>query len=247
MGTTDWYADWFNSSYYHILYDYRDEQEATEFIQRLITKLKPNKKSSMLDVACGMGRHSKVLAELGFDVIGIDLSENSIIEAKKSEEENLHFFTHDMRLPFFVNYFDFVFNFFTSFGYFKTNREHNNAIRTIAQGLKLNGTLIIDFLNVQYTEKKFIPHFVKQVDHILFEIKKWQDEKHFYKEIKVFENELYTKIKHTERVAKFTLTDFEEMFSKQGLQIKEVYGNYDLDSYNINNSPRLIIEAIKTY
>lgn len=245
MAATDWYTDWFNSPYYHLLYDHRDEQEATEFIYRLIKKLHPIENSKMLDVACGMGRHSKVLAELGFDVVGIDLSENSIIEAKKSEQDNLHFFTHDMRLPFFINYFDFVFNFFTSFGYFKTNREHNNAIRTIAQGLKQNGTVIIDFLNVDYTEKNIEPHFVKQVEHTLFEIKKWQDEKHFYKEIKIFENNLFTGVQHIERVAKFYLADFEKMFSKHDIQIKEVYGNYNLDSYALNNSPRLIIEAIK--
>ncbi len=245
MKSTDWYADWFNSPYYHLLYDHRDEQEATEFILRLINKLNAPLNSCMLDVACGMGRHSKVLAEFGFDVIGIDLSENSIIEAKKSEKENLHFYTHDMRLPFFVNYFDYVFNFFTSFGYFKTNREHLNAIRTISQSLKPNGTIIIDYLNVAYTQNNLNSHFVKQVDHVLFEIKKWHDEKHFYKEIKVFENKIYTGITHTERVAQFTIEDFEKMFSNFGIQIQQVYGTYFLDAYDYNNSPRLIIEATK--
>ncbi len=90
----------------------------------------------MLDIGCGKGRHSVQLASKGFDVTGIDLSEHSITKAKKKENDHLHFFVHDMRLPFWINYFDYAFNFFTSFGYFKTRREHDNAIRTVAQSLK---------------------------------------------------------------------------------------------------------------
>lgn len=54
----------------------------------------------MLDVACGKGRHSKTLASLGFQTTGIDISEDSINIAKLFEKENLDFFVHDMRLPF---------------------------------------------------------------------------------------------------------------------------------------------------
>lgn len=246
MNLNNWYEDWFNSPYYHLLYDHRDEQEATVFIHRLIKKLNPPKYSYMLDVACGKGRHSKVLADLGFNVVGIDLSENSITEANKNKHENLQFFKHDMRLPFFINYFDFVFNFFTSFGYFNTIREHENALRTISQSLKPNGTVIIDFLNVENTKSEFQSHFIKQVDDVLFEIKKWQDNLHFFKEIKVFENSRYTGITYTERVAKFKLNDFEAMFSKFGITINQVYGNYNLDSFNEKKSQRLIIEAKKS-
>ncbi len=87
----------------------------------------------MLDVACGRGRHSRILASKGFVVTGIDISFDSIAFAKQFENENLDFYQHDMRLPFRVNYFDYAFNFFTSFGYFKTRREHDDAIRTIAK------------------------------------------------------------------------------------------------------------------
>ena len=126
-----WFKNWFNSPYYHQLYFNRDEAEAAKFIDKLINYLNPTAGSLMLDVACGKGRHAIHLAEKGFDVTGIDLSEDSIKEALLSENEKLHFFLHDMRLPFYINYFDYAFNFFTSFGYFSTQREHDNAIRTI--------------------------------------------------------------------------------------------------------------------
>jgi len=86
-----WFKDWFNSHYYHLLYQNRDEQEALDFIQKLIAHLNPMPAAKMLDVACGKGRHSKALADYGFDVTGIDLSEESIAEAKEQEADNLHF------------------------------------------------------------------------------------------------------------------------------------------------------------
>src|SRR5580765_1857168 len=134
-----WFKDWFNSPYYHQLYFKRDVNEAAAFVDKLIDYLKPAPGSTMLDVACGKGRHSIQLAGKGFDVTGIDLSEDSINEALKHETENLHFYRHDMRLPFWINYFNYAFNFFTSFGYFRTRRENDDAIRTIAQSIKSKG------------------------------------------------------------------------------------------------------------
>ncbi len=240
-----WYKDWFNSSYYHLLYFKRDEKEAAAFIDKLIDKLNPSKGLRMLDVACGKGRHSIHLANKGFDVTGIDLSEDSIAEALHNEKENLHFYQHDMRLPFWINYFNYAFNFFTSFGYFATRREHDNAIRTIAQTLKPGGTLVIDFLNVHFAEDHLIHKTEKQIDSINFIITKWFDEDFFYKKIVVEDEANEVPFEYTEKVAKFSLGDFTEMLAYQHLQIQEVYGDYNLGSYDIKKSPRLIMIAKK--
>ena len=82
MADKAWFKDWFNSPYYHLLYQHRDENEAEQFIKTLIGYLQPAKGATMLDIACGKGRHSMALAEMGFDVTGNDLSEASISEAK---------------------------------------------------------------------------------------------------------------------------------------------------------------------
>src|SRR5215218_6106463 len=95
---SQWFKQWFDSPYYHQLYFNRDEQEAAAFINRLIDKLQPAPGSFMLDVGCGRGRHSRILAARNFDVTGIDLSVASINFANQYESENLHFFQHDMRL-----------------------------------------------------------------------------------------------------------------------------------------------------
>jgi SAM-dependent methyltransferase len=246
MPDKSWYKDWFDSQYYHLLYQNRDETEANNFIATLINYLNPVKNCRMLDVACGKGRHSKALEDMGFDVTGIDLSFASIDEAKLFEDEHLHFYRHDMRLPFWINYFDYAFNFFTSFGYFKTKREHDNSIRTIAQSLQPNGIFVIDYLNVHYAEDHLEKTSTITVDGINFQISKWHDEDHFYKQIQIADTKTKTP-KHlfTEKVAKFSLGDFTDMLAYQDMQIQEVFGDYQLGRYDVRKSPRMIMVAKK--
>jgi SAM-dependent methyltransferase len=246
MPDKSWYKDWFNSHYYHLLYQHRDEEEAMAFIQTLIGYLQPACGVRMLDVACGKGRHSKALADMGFDVTGIDLSEASIAEARTQESDNLHFYQHDMRLPFWVNYYDYAFNFFTSFGYFRTRREHDNAIRTITQSLKHEGVFVIDYLNVHYVEDRLEKSFIATIEDVAFHITKWQDEEHFFKQIQITDASNKTpRHLYTERVAKFSLGDFTDMLSYQDMQVQEVFGDYQLGHYDVRKSPRMIIVAKK--
>ncbi|MCW5916371.1 MAG: class I SAM-dependent methyltransferase [Ferruginibacter sp.] len=241
----DWFRNWFNSPYYYQLYANRNEKEASEFIHTLIHYLKPNQGAKMLDAACGKGRHSIQLAEMGYDVTGIDLSENSISEAKKSENANLEFYVHDMRLPFRINFFDYVFNFFTSFGYFQSQRENDAVIRTMASALKPNGFLIIDYLNVHYAKRHIEPDYKKKVGDINFKVSKWQDDTHFYKKIIVEDPHAGAPLIYSEKVAKFSLGDFTDMLAYRGLQIKEIFGDYQLNPYSLYQSPRLILLAEK--
>ncbi len=243
--TANWFTEWFNAPYYHQLYFERDETEAAAFIDRLVTYLKPPAGSRMLDVACGKGRHSRFLAEKGFDVSGIDISPDSISYALQFEQDNLHFFVHDMRLPFYINYFRYVFNFFTSFGYFRTEREHYDAIRTMAQSLDTGGVLVLDYLNVHYAEDHLVHKEEKQQGAVTYFITKWFDETHFYKKIVIEDEALEEPLEFTEKVAKFSLGDFNDMFAFHHLQVEEVFGDYFLGPYDVKKSPRLIMVARK--
>jgi SAM-dependent methyltransferase len=241
----EWYKEWFNSAFYHQLYFNRDEKEAQQFIDRLLSYLQPVAESRMLDVGCGRGRHARYLASKGFDVTGSDLSFNSIDYAKQYEAENLHFYQHDMRLPFWMNYFDFAFNFFTSFGYFATRREHDDAIRTISQSLKPGGVFLLDYLNVHYAEDHLVHNEVKQVNGTEYEIHRWHDAAHFYKRITISDASLEKPLEFTEKVAKFSLGDFTDMLSFQKMQVEQVFGDYQLNSYHVRSTPRLIVLAKK--
>ena len=245
MSEQAWYKDWFNSPFYHKLYFERDEKEADAFILKLIDHLEPLPGSYMLDVACGRGRHSRILAKKGFVVTGIDISFDSIAFAKKFENESLEFYQHDMRLPFRVNYYNYVFNFFTSFGYFKTRREHDDAIRTIANGLRSNGVFVIDYLNVHFSEDHLIYNEEKTINGTNYEIHRWHDETHFYKKMIIHDPLLLHPVDFTEKVSKFSFGDFNDMLSYHGLQVQEIFGDYQLGRYDVRTKPRLIIVAKK--
>lgn len=240
-----WFEEWFDTPYYHELYAGRDSQEASAFVDQLIQYLKPAPGSVMLDVACGSGRHAIELADKGFDVTGIDLSQQSIEQALAHQHEHLHFYVHDMRLPFRINYYHYAFNFFTSFGYFRTQREHDNAIRTIAQSLQKNGMFVMDYLNVHYAEDHLQHQSEQMINGNQYLVSKWFDESHFYKKISIESEGMDLPLVFTEKVAKFSLGDFTDMFSYQGLQIREVFGDYNFARYDIRQSPRLIMIAEK--
>ncbi|CAL1520074.1 class I SAM-dependent methyltransferase [Chitinophaga sp. MM2321] len=241
-----WFEDWFNSPYYHLLYNNRDEREAAAFIDKLLAYLHPPKDAEMLDVACGKGRHAKYLADKGYDVTGIDLSIESINVAKKMENAHLSFFQHDMRLPFRVNYFDVVLNFFTSFGYFESQRDNDNALRTLKNALKPGGRLVLDYLNSNYVAAHLVVDEVKEKDQVVFDIHRQYINKKFIKEINILDKEKMRRATFTESVNAFVREDFEKMFAKQGLIITEIFGDYHFNSYDEQRSPRLIIIATKS-
>lgn len=238
-----WYKDWFSSPYYHKLYFERDDREAESFIRSLLSHLDPPAGARILDVACGRGRHSRILASMGYQVTGIDISAASIAEARQYETGNLEFFIHDMRLPFRVNYYDFAFNFFTSFGYFRTRREHDDSIRTISRSLKPKGVLVIDYLNVHFAEEHLVSEENRTIGDTLYTIRRWNDETHFYKKIIITDEAIGKPVEFTEKVAKFSLGDFTDMLGYQGLQVEEVFGDYRLGNYDVRKTPRLILVA----
>lgn len=241
MVVKEWYQQWFSSPFYHKLYFERDEADARKMIQNLLQHLKPPTGSRMLDVACGKGRHSILLAQGGYDVTGIDISAESIQQAQQHEGERLHFYVHDMRRSFFINYFHYAFNFFTSFGYFDTRREHDDAMRTIAASLQQGGVVLFDYLNVHYVEEKLVHNEIKTIGDTVYEIHRWHNDTHFFKRIIVTDRTLDTPMQTTEKVAKFSLGDFTEMLAYQKIQITEVFGDYDLNPYDVRKTPRMII------
>ncbi|RPE09490.1 class I SAM-dependent methyltransferase [Chitinophaga lutea] len=243
--TKQWFKDWFNSPYYHLLYSNRDEKEAASFIDKLVDYLHPSPGATMLDVACGKGRHAKYLADKGYNVTGIDLSEESIAAARKLENDHLSFFQHDMRLPFRINYFDVVFNFFTSFGYFESRHENENALRTLANSLKPGGRLVLDYLNSVYVAAHLVVDEVKEKDNVVFDIRREMARGKFLKQINILDKKQLLRHEYTESVSAFSRTDFEEMFAMQGMEITDVFGDYHFNAFDEQHSPRLVMIAQK--
>jgi len=240
-----WFKQWFDSSFYHQLYANRDENEAAAFIDELVNELAPTVHSKMLDLGCGSGRHSKYLASKGFDVTGIDLASSSIRQAKRWENGKLRFYRHDMRVPFGRSVFDLVFNFFTSFGYFDDPSEDHQVINNIYSALTPGGMLVMDYINPVPAERKLVANEEKEIDGIIYNISRWTNGTHFFKKIRIENMAMGEPVEHIERVKKFSVDDFQNLFTANGLQLKKLYGDYCLNEYDIESSPRLILIAEK--
>jgi SAM-dependent methyltransferase len=241
-----WFVSWFASIHYHKLYAYRDDREAAGFIDELIQRLRPANGSIVLDLGCGTGRHSKYLASKGFRVKGVDLAASSIKRAKQFQEPGLQFFRHDMRVPFGKNAIDYVFNFFTSFGYFEDPAEHQIVVRNIADSLKPGGRLVLDYLNVGYAEARTTSKEVRIIDGVTYRMTRWSDASHLFKRIAIEDSHEEEAGEYIERVAKFSVQDFCRMFSACGLSLDAVWGDYRLTPYERDASPRMILIARKT-
>jgi cyclopropane fatty-acyl-phospholipid synthase-like methyltransferase len=235
----NWFESWFDSKYYPILYANRDQSEAALFIDRLVDFLKVKPNSSVLDLACGKGRHSIHLHSKGLDVMGIDLSPNSIAEAKKSATSGLDFSIEDMRTFDLHRKFDFVFNLFTSFGYFNHQDENLNVLKRVFHHLNDGGTMVLDYFNATKVEKALIPHDVKKAGGIDFEVSKQVKDGCIYKQIHFVDGE--KEFTFTEQVQLLHLSDFIRLFESAGFKVNHTFGNYLLEPFNVESSDRLIL------
>lgn len=239
----EWFAEWFDSPFYHILYKHRDTTEAKDFLTLMLDYLQLEPQSKVLDLACGSGRHSVFLYGQGFKVMGYDLSVNSIRSANNYSKNGLRFSVQDMRMPFPDTNFDFVFNLFTSFGYFNSIDENIKVLQNINESLKPKGGLVIDYLNTGRVMANFGTEETTTIDGIEFQIKKEIVQKQFVKTIEFNANG--RPYHYTEKVSAFGLPEFWDMLDKAGFDVRQTFGDYKLGPYNNANADRLIIVAYK--
>jgi len=233
-----WYASWFDTHFYHILYKDRDHSEAQLFMDNLTEYLNIPEHGKILDLACGKGRHSMYLNSLGYQVVGVDLSENSISYARQFENETLHFDVHDMCKPYGKT-FDAVFNLFTSFGYFENEDDNLKTITSIKKNLNEYGFGVIDFMNSDFVIKNLVEQDIKTVEGIDFHQKRHVEDGYIVKTITfTVKNKDY---RFQERVKALTLKDFEVLFEKAGVYLLDAFGDYKLNAFHKNTSERLVM------
>ncbi|MFM2047488.1 MAG: hypothetical protein RI955_34, partial [Bacteroidota bacterium] len=159
------------------------------------------------------------------------------------ETNTLHFYEHDMRKILTANSYDYVFSFFTSMGYFDKPSDDTKQFKAMSSALKQGGSLIIDFLNTEKSKLNIVRHRMIQKEHITFNIESYFENGFFNKITSIIDGN--QSFKSHEKVKGFLLTDFEVLLHQQGLKIINVFGNYNLDKFDIHSSDRLIIHAKK--
>ena len=233
--------DWFDSDYYHVLYKNRDYSEARNFIDNIVEYIDLKKGSQILDLACGIGRHSIYLGKIGFKVVGTDKSPNNIKKAKANRNQSLSFLQMEM-IDDTNHKYDCIFNLFTSFGY--VNHDYNlKTIKNIERQLKDDGIVVIDFMNTLFVKNNLVIEETKVIDDLSFKIKRKSDGKHIYKEIKFQDKKDYF---FQEKVMDLSRKDFEKYLIRYNLKIIKTFGDYNLNEFDIENSERLIMVIKKS-
>ena len=239
----DWFINWFNSKYYHILYKSRNKNEASDFIKTIISTLSLKSNNSVLDLGCGNGRHSISLSNHFKLVHGIDISSENISLANENKKENLKFFISDMRNFDTNTKYEYIFNLFTSFGYFKKNEDNIKVLKSCYYHLNKNGLLFIDFLNSEQIKRTINGlKETKDIGGIRFNIHKEIIDDYIVKKIDIKDGEATYNFQ--EKVQLFKIEDFKKMFEISGFKIISSYGDYQMNPYDLNSS-RLILCAKK--
>lgn len=236
-----WYASWFDSPFYPMLYKHRDEQEAAEFLDRLLIRINLPKGSRILDLACGRGRHSRFLHARGMHVHGVDLSPSSIAEAERLASDGLSFEVRDMRVPFVRPEFDLALSLFTSFGYFDSDQENKRVLEALRSSVRHSGYVVLDFFNGQkvIADLKEAEQDEKQIGAFWFFVKKSVENGSIVKEIRVKNAE--QEWVFTECVRAYAQHDLVELSRQAGLEMIESFGSYLLEAFDAKTSDRCIL------
>lgn len=235
----EWFESWFDTPYYHILYKNHDFREAEDFITLLVNDLELPQGAKIIDLACGKGRHSIFLNKLGYDVLGLDLSHQSIEHDKQFENDTLHFAVHDMRQPIdHAEKQDAVFNLFTSFGYFDNPEDDFAVFSSVSNILNEGGYFVLDYMNQNYVRNTLVPASTVERENLTFNITKEIDNNFIIKNIRFNDNgkdfHFFEKVKlHTSEA----INDYAE---RAGFERVKVWGSYGLDAFDEEKSARCI-------
>lgn len=242
----EWWKKYFDDNYLK-LYSYT-EQTAPGEVDGILRMLNIQPPGKILDLCCGFGRHSLVLARKGFEITGLDLSEKFLQEARERADKlglRLNLEACDMRQIQHVNEFDAIVNLFTAFGFFDSELEDLMVLKGVERALKRDGQFLIDTINRDYVihslqtqrwtinngtvilEERFFDYFKSRLEIVHHLVESKGDKR---------------KLESSFRL--YTLNEMLDMFSKTNLVLTDVYGDFNGSIYSAA-SPRMILVARK--
>jgi SAM-dependent methyltransferase len=237
-----WYKEWFGEEYLE-LYSHRDDSEAeahVDFVEaHLGGGIKPR---AVLDLACGAGRHTAALRQRGYRTLGLDLS---LTLLARMRARGLPRVSGDMRqLPFQSETFDWVLNFFTSFGYFERERENFRVLEEIVRILIPGGRFLIDLMNPGPVLAALEPREVQEREGLRAEIERWYDPA-----VQRLNKRIAVEAAGEPRGRSRTYLESVRLYQPEevtiglrwaGLEVDSLFGNFQGDPYE-RDSERLIL------
>jgi SAM-dependent methyltransferase len=135
---------------------------APEEVKWVIDELGLEEGAKVLDLCCGVGRHSLQLARRGLTVTGVDrtaLYLRTIAMTAEEDELELELVQEDMRTFCRPGAFDCAINLYTSFGYFEDPEDDRKVARNLAESLRPGGALVMDLMPKEVMARTFERRF----------------------------------------------------------------------------------------
>ena len=219
--TSAWFETWFNKHYLS-LYQHRDEKDALDQIDLILTTLDLKKSDPLLDLACGVGRHTQLLRKRGYWMQGMDLSRDLIREGLRLFP-NLPLTMGDMRS--FVGGYQAILSLFTSFGYFEKESEDKKVLSHVFQALRPGGYYWLDFLNDYWIRENLVAQETISVhQRESFEIKRFIKDGRV---IKIIEHTFKDRVStYRESVSLYSKDQLEALLRQAGFELKAIFGDY---------------------
>jgi SAM-dependent methyltransferase len=165
-----------NPELFVILFDERPERVTME-VETLLKSLKGEryKPERLLDMNCGVGRHTIALAKRGIEVLGTDISPQYLEIADKKAKETgvanrVSFKVADMRRIFTLlkaeKPFDGIINLWTSFGFYD-DETNDDILRQCLKLVKPGGFFAMDIINRDWLVRYLQPRGFQRIGDIL--------------------------------------------------------------------------------
>jgi SAM-dependent methyltransferase len=244
----EWYKDWFSSEEYRIVYKHRNDEDAGQLVELILANINVPAGSEILDMACGIGRHSLAFAKKEYKVTAFDLSKPLLEIARQTADKSalkIDFFNADIRMFGIKKEYDLVCNLFTSFGYFEKDEENFGIgiFENARQHLKQGGWFAFDYLNADYIKEHLNPLTAEKYDDGKIIQRRFIEESRVYKEIIIQKNGVCKT--YWESVKLYPPKEILLRLQETGFKIMNILGDYNGGVFVPNISPRLIIFARK--
>lgn len=236
---TNWYENWFGNEYLTV-YAHRDEDEARQLVQLILTYINLDKNAKIIDLCCGQGRHTFLFEQEGFEVYGFDLSRTLLQVAKyKTDQSNNTFFIQaDMRYLPAMHSFDLLLNLFTSFGYFETDIENKTVFQQFHQALKTGGYFVFDYFHTPYILANLERYQSEQIGDLTVEQERFIEGSRVQKIIRL--NRQGKQSTFYESVKMYKPDQILKMMEETSLSVRYIFGDYKGSPLS-EDSERIII------
>lgn len=219
---SEWFTRWFGREYLD-LYPHRNAAEARAAIALIERVVPVRRMRRALDLACGTGRHTRVLWDAVWTV-GFDLSP-TLLGVAHEEAPQVPYVRGDMRrLPFGARTFDLVVNLFTSFGYFDTDAENRQVLAEVQRVIAPGGWVVLDYLNAHQVHTRLVPQDTRRVGPRLVTQRRriTADGRFVEKHISSSDSPQT----YLERVRLFEPADLRRLLADAGFTVQHEFGNY---------------------